>query len=131
MAEYAKISTDGSTILARKAMESPVLVDRATAEAIGKPFWLPVVRETVDTSTSPDVVTTVNAPVIEAARVYIRTDVRDKTAQEIDDEADAEAVLDLSRKTGKALFTLANRIRALEGDPPYTVAQFKAFWKSL
>ena len=47
-----------------------------------------VVRETQDTSTGPDIVTT-RTETVEANRVHILTEIRDMTAQEISDRRDA------------------------------------------
>ena len=68
-----------------------------------------VVRETDDTSTGPDIVTT-RTETVEANRVHILTEIRDMTAQEIDDRDNARAV----SEADQALAQLSKHIMALQ-----------------
>lgn len=92
---------------------------------------VPMVQEENDTSTGPNVIRTDTGWQVEADRVYRLITIRDKTQAELDAAADAEVTEDLERKTGKAIFRLANEIQALKGQPDLTVAQFKNWWKQL
>ena len=129
--ENAKIGVDGSTILAYREFDLAEALDPEIAQERGKPWWLPVNRVVEDNSTTTNIVTTHYPPVVQATQVYIRTVIRDKTQQEINDEIDNEAVNDLNRKTGKALYWMVNKIRVLEGQPEFTKEQFKELWKNL
>ena len=94
---------------------------------------------TKDTSTGADTVRT-TAVVVGAKAVTETVTIRDKTAQEIEDEAAAEKDAELSfvdrdRSSDKALaqaiFRVINAVRALEGKQPLTAAQFKTYLRSL
>lgn len=85
-----------------------------------------------DTSTTAFKVRTVTET-IEANRVLIQTDIRDKTQAEIDAEAASERQDELSRATRlnsldraqfEMIFDMENRIRTLEGRPTVTKQQF-------
>lgn len=93
---------------------------------------VPVVEETNDTSTGTvDVVITDTRFQVEADRVYRLRTIRDKTQAELEADEDDRTAEDLQRKTGKALFRLANEIQSLKGQAPLTVDQFKNWWKNL
>ncbi len=100
-----------------------------------KPYWVPVVNETTDTSTGPNKVVSAWVETVEVARLLRARTIRDKTAGELDTE-DADRVDRLLLESGvtraqlKTLLKHENRIRVLEGKEEITVDQFKtAFWK--
>ncbi len=51
-----------------------------------KPYWVPVVEETTDTSTGPDRVVSAWVETVEVARLLRTKTIRDKTAGELDAE---------------------------------------------
>ncbi len=95
-----------------------------------KPYWVPVVSETTDTSTGPEKVVSPWVETVEIARLLRSRTIRDKTAGEIDSEDTAQvdslaSVIGLDRAQFLILFNHENRIRALESQPAATVQQFK------
>lgn len=98
--------------------------------------WVPVVQETVDTSTPGNefTVTTRAAPVVEASRVLVTTTIRDMTAQEASSAKDgrvSQVVRDPAFKAlATAVFELVNDVRTLKGQGTITAAQFRAYLKS-
>ena len=101
-----------------------------------KPYWVPVVEETADTSTGPDRVVSAWVETVEVARLLRARTIRDKTPAEIDAE-DQTRVDSLACVSGidRAQFLIAfnheNRIRTLEGVSVITKAQFKTALKGL
>lgn len=89
-------------------------------------------RVTNDTSTTEFTVSA-TTELIEANRVLVTTDIRDKTQEELDAEgairrekelARVLSLNSLDRAQFELIFELANRVRALEGGQPYTKQQF-------
>lgn len=133
---YAKIYDDAGTLRDtgdRIDLDAPPLARGDLAP--GKPWWVPLVTEVSDTSTTPHTVREV-VITIEEARVLRSVTIRDKTAQEID--ADRTAIVDgrfaaagsIDRALAEIVFEQENRIRALEGRPAVTAAQFKTYIKN-
>lgn len=98
---------------------------------------VPVERETDDTSSGPDIVTT-RSQTVEADRVHILTEIRDMTAQEIDDRDTAVAQGVLLGPEGKAIkgihavvFALVNDVRSRHGQAALDVAAFYSFMASV
>lgn len=89
---------------------------------------VPVVEETVDNSTGPDVVRS-RTETVEADRVLRTTTIRDMTAQELDDRLTAEA--NIQRVLLKVITNHENRIRTLESRPQVTEAQVRDYLKGL
>lgn len=101
-----------------------------------KPYWVPVVEEVTDTSTGPDRVVSPWVETVEAARLLRARTIRDKTQAEINSEDTTRvnrllADSGVTRALAKMLFQINNRLRALEGDAPLTVTQFKTALKAL
>ncbi len=101
-----------------------------------KPYWVPVVNETTDTSTGPDKVVSAWVETVEAARLLRTRTIRDKTAGEMDAEDQARvdrlaSVSGIDRAQFLIAFNHENRIRTLEGSPSVTKAQFKTAVKGL
>ncbi len=111
-------------------------VDSPSDVPLGKPYWVPVVEETTDTSAGPDKVVSPWVETVEVARLLRARTIRDKTAGELDAE-DQDRVDNLASMSGinRAQFLIAfnheNRIRTLEGAPSVTKAQFKNAVKGL
>jgi len=94
----------------------------------GNDAVVPIVEETVDNSTGPNVVRN-QEEIVEASRVLRRTTIRDMTAQEIDEQLDRRAsVQDVLLKV---ITNHENRIRTLEARPSVTEAQVKDYLKGL
>ncbi len=101
-----------------------------------KPYWVPVVEETSDTSTGPDKVVSAWVVTVEVDRLLRARTIRDKTPAELDaeDQARVDSLASLSgidRAQFLIAFSHENRIRTLEGAPPVTKAQFKTAVKGL
>ena len=101
-----------------------------------KPYWVPVVQETADTSTGPDRVVGAWVETVEVARLLRTRTIRDKTAGEIDaeDQTRVDSLLldsGVMRAIAQALFQVVNDVRVLKGQGTITPAQFKAFLKGL
>lgn len=117
---------DGHTV-------SPIVI----GYTYGEHRIVPLVEETVDTSTGTDTVTT-RETLVEADRVLMRTTIRDVTQAEIDQRAaDRDArELRLSEDYGiiraltRAALDQENRIRVLEGRSELTAEQFRDWIKS-
>lgn len=92
----------------------------------GNDAVVPIVEETVDTSTGPNTTATTEE-IVEASRVLRRRMIRDLTQAEID--AARNSALDrlVDEVQWKAIFKLLNIVRANNGQQPVTVAQFKAW----
>lgn len=97
--------------------------------------WLPLVDETVDTSTQEYTQRTVTF-IKEPTRAVRRTTISDKPQGELDaitaeERADALAALDRANSIIKALgqvaFELANDVRTLKGQQPITAQQFRDY----
>lgn len=94
-------------------------------------------RVTNDTSTTSETVKTTTTT-IEANRVLIQTDIRDKTQAELDAEAEAikdraEQVLNITpefKALATVVFELVNDVRGLKGQNPVTERQFKTALRS-
>lgn len=134
MTLYAKINRDLTDTGKRKRLESvPPLPGEMHAL---KPYFVPVVEETDDASTGPNVVIGPWVETVEAARLLRARTIRDKTAAEIDAE-DVSRVDRAFNATGvdrglaRLLFDHENRLCALEGGPSVTAARFKAALKGL
>lgn len=133
---YAKI--EGGQIVKRKDLDPSFVLDPAEAQALGKPYWLPIVEEFEDLSTGPMKAKDVIGPEIQADRVYRKVTVRDMTQAELDARAeqqkvDAEEKLDVHpafKALAVALFETVNDVRQLKGQQPVTAQQFKAFLRS-
>jgi hypothetical protein len=139
---YAKVSTDGQTILDRKMIgwsdtePSPIL-DRATAESLGKPFWLPVVERGPQPNYDPET----QYPPIETETIGLDSVVEgwsvpvSKTASEIETEKEqAATALSLSRegKAIKLLFVLGyGLLKEAKNQPNLTVNQYLNYLDSL
>lgn len=99
----------------------------------GKPYRKFYSVETVDPAWNPDTQVRTGPAVEEdhvaEVRRYVWT-VRDKTAQELDDDK-ATKVDALDLVVLRGLFNHENRIRALEGKAAITLAQFKNAVKAL
>jgi hypothetical protein len=141
-APYAKVSSDGQTILDRKMIgwadeqPSPVL-DRATAISLGKAYWLPVVERgaqpTYDAATQypPQETETIGVDSVTqgwAAPVA-------KTAAVIDGEktdAATKVVLSNEGRAIKLLFVLGYQtVKNLTGNPNLTVQQYMNYLDGL
>lgn len=135
---HAKVSTDGLSVIAREEKDPAFVAERATMEALGKPFWLPIVTDPRppfdrETEKAPVMVET-----IEAGRVHQSWNAPvPKTAQEIDDEKTAEAdsrtndiIAEVLRRTMATQLALTNDVRARHGDPPLTAQQYLNFWNN-
>jgi len=125
-AEYALVD-DQDTILDYRKFDS------APVDPAGKPWrWLPViVTDPVkgDNQIKEGPVVTVNPA--DVTRVWT---VRDKTAQELDDENTTKATIKIEAEdiaTHKIIFQLVNDVRALEGKQPITPQQYKDYYKGL
>ena len=136
--EYAKINRDLTDTGQRCRNIIPVPPDQL---APGKPYWVPVVDIINDTSTGPYKVSEPRVDDIvndgQIATEFRRTTtIRDKTQgeQDAEDESAAASVLTASgtdRALAQVCFQQENRLRALEGAQPVTVAQFKDALKGL
>ena len=101
-----------------------------------KPYWVPVVDETTDTSTGPDKVVSPWVETVEVARLLRARTIRDKTAGELDveDQASVDRLLlnsGVIRALAQALFAVVNDVRVLQGDSTITATQFKTYLKGL
>ncbi len=77
-----------------------------------KPYWVPVVEETTDTSTGPDRVVSAWVETVEVDRLLRARTIRDKTAGELDaeDQARVDALLlnsGVTRALAQMLFEVA------------------------
>lgn len=88
--------------------------------------WLPVNEVRTDTSTGPDTIEERPAPVVLPTEVRRETIIRDKTALEIDAEADEFVLNTMDQVWAKAIFRLINN----PPTPPVTKAQFMAWIKA-
>jgi hypothetical protein len=128
MARFALInSADSSIIEFRDYPAQP-------ANPLGKPRkWLPVVAGAPPTIDPLTEVATVATYTVNAGDVTETLGKRSMTAQEISDAKDT-AVGTLNGGYSpmlKALFNINNRVRALEGQAPLTLVQFRAAIKAL
>jgi hypothetical protein len=131
---HEKVTNGGLTLTGnRKNLDPELVLPRAQAEALGKDFWLPVVQEKQNNSTSAFVVEEVGEFEIQADRVYRLTVVRDKTQAEKDADTQLQSQIEMNRVRDlntleraqfEMIFELANRVRVLEGEAPYTKQQF-------
>ena len=73
-------------------------VDAMGDVPIAKPYWVPVVEETTDTSTGPNKVTSAWTETVEVARLLRARTIRDKTAGELtaDDTASIDSAFSLT-----------------------------------
>ncbi len=130
---FALINRDMTDTGKRKAQVEIVSPDDLHPD---KPYWVPIVVETADTSTGPDKVVSPWVETVEVARLLRARTIRDKTAGELGAE-DQTRVDNLASVSGidRAQFLIAfsheNRIRTLEGAPPVTKALFKTAVKGL
>jgi len=99
--------------------------------------WLPVVRETVDTSQT-EYKKNATESIVQQDSYLIRTTISDMTQQEVDAVVNAEqtaalAKLDVTNSLLKALgvvmFELVNDVRTLKGQQPITAQQFRNYVK--
>lgn len=129
MTLYAKITRAMTDTGEREHMpEAPPGPDDLAA---AKPYWVPVVEETDDTSTGPDKITSAWVDTVEATRLLRTRTIRDRTAQEIDDAKTQAALARIANVSGKldkleiaGLFWCVNEIRTLKGQAVITVDQF-------
>jgi hypothetical protein len=124
----ALIYPHAPTVIAERRM-----IDVATIPAHKAAWWRPV--EVVGNDAFDPTTHRRTGPVttIEAARVLDTYTITALTAQEISDQKDA-AVSSLNGGYGpliKALLSLHNRVRVLEGQGTHTMAQFKTGLKAL
>ena len=94
---------------------------------------VPIVEETTGVAPSPDTVRT-RTETVEADRVYVETNYRAMTAQEITDRDEAAKdgeANSLQSVLLKVITNHENRIRALESRPSVTEAQVRAFLRGL
>ena len=101
-----------------------------------KPYWVPVIEETTDTSTGPNKVVSAWVETVEVARLLRARTIRDKTAGEIDaeDQTRVDRLLlesNVMRAVATVQFEIINDVRALEGKSPITAAQYKTRLKGL
>lgn len=122
MADFALIDTTTNTIL-----EFHGFVDRPPDLPHKNLKWLPVVVTLPPME--DDQVREGPVVTVEADRVTRVWTVRDKTAQEIDDEKEGY-LNDLEQLGFEIDFDHENRIRVLEGRAQVTVAQFRAALKA-
>lgn len=130
---YALITRDLQNILKQKANVTPVPKEQL---APNKPYWVPIVKVVNDTSTGPEKIYEPTVQTIYADRVERVRNVRDKTAQEQDDEDQARvddllAISGVDRAMAQTLFQVVNDVRVLKGQGTITVAQFKNYLKGL
>ena len=101
-----------------------------------KPYWVPIVEETDDTSGTTERVISPWVETVEVARLLRSRTIRDKTTGELDAEDTVRADRLLAdpgalRAVARMLHNINNRLRVIEGDTPLTLAQFKAAFKGL
>ncbi len=102
----------------------------------GKPYWVPIEDMVINNSVTLEQITGPLIITIEATRLLRSRTIRDKTPAEIaaEDAARINSLLsrnDINRALAQMIFRLNNRVRALEGDAPLTVAQFKTALRAL
>lgn len=131
MAEYA-ILKDGALVKFVVRDEAPEIAAHKGYSA------LPVVRETLDTSTQK-YRNTVEVVTIEPTRYLIQTQITDKSQAEIDaiiaeeQENSAQSIEvdnSIAKALAYALFEVVNDVRVLKGQGTITPTQFKAYLKS-
>lgn len=130
MTLYGKITRDLQDTGERQDFDSPPPAKEEIAS--GKPYWVPVVKQTVDNSTGPDTVVTTDKAVSDAAITFTKT-IRDKTQAEIDAQQTAEidAAIDAVQQNrselkalAEGLFIAYNEAREAGGKQPITKQQF-------
>ena len=120
-----------------KAWRNVSGLDKVSASELKAYGWLPEERVGADLEPSETQVKEGPEFVVRADKVQATWTLRDKTAQELQDEAnsrasslDAEIVEVLKTYLGKSLFQIVNEIRGLKGQQSLTVDQFKTWLKS-
>lgn len=130
---FALINPDLTDIGKRKAQ---IATPGPVPNHPDKPYWVPIVEETDDTSTGPFKVISPWVETVEAARLLRSRTIRDKTTAELE----AEDTIRIDRLLGdpgalraiaRMVHNINNRLRVLEGDTPLTLAQFKAAFRAL
>lgn len=130
---YALITRDLTTILKKKAGVTPIPPENL---APTKPYWVPYLNITNDTSTGPDKVYEDPVENIYADRVERVSTIRDMTAQELDDQdtSGVDSLMDsngINRALAQVVFQLVNDVRTLNSQATITPTQFKTYLKGL
>jgi hypothetical protein len=108
------------------------MIDVATIPPHKASWWRPVVEAGNDPIDPATQIKTGPVTTIEATRVLDTYTIRNKTAQELDDDKAARIdSMNGQQALIKVLHNLHNRIRTLEGQSTHTLAQFKNAIKSL